>query len=471
MDHLELSDLTTVGQVSSFEFNTPTVYKNADGWVIQRSPRLLASPVPEESSGVILGKNWVEKTPVRRSKCLLSPDRARRRLLPRSPPQSPQGTTMSPSFTGSIPMDLSGIKVITTPLTGSLNMEEIEPNVPSLPSPTSTLGELKKPVIPLLQMPRCKSPSKSRSRRRTPRTHRVLLPKLVNEVIEEDGNIVEKENLVTNMETSVFPAPLTNVREVWFKTSEGLQLEGVFLEPHKQVSNEVPCIIMVHQYSFLGGSQALKFSLAKVLCFEFGYPVLTFNMRGVGESEGKKTPLLWGEVADLRAACLYVRSTYHRSVWLVGFSSGSAVVGYMVNEYPWIFGATYIGATLGCPTSLCCLVHFCRAATSRKAKLFVTASRDGCTPLWQFWLWYWFFKEPKDYFIVPGIGHFELETPVFDRGLATMIENSIWSETIPDNAGLGACSRFCPCTCGPGITILVLSAVFTFVIRGIVAAF
>lgn len=71
---------------------------------------------------------------------------------------------------------------------------------------------------------------------------------------------------------------------------------------------------MVHQYSFLGGTQAIKFSLAKVLCFEYGFPVLTFNMRGVDESEGRRTPLLWGEIADLRAACLFVRSLYKRCV-------------------------------------------------------------------------------------------------------------------------------------------------------------
>jgi len=98
------------------------------------------------------------------------------------------------------------------------------------------------------------------------------------------------------------------------------------------------------------------------------------------------------------------------------------------------------------------------------------ASRDGFTPLWQFWFWYRLFKLPKDYYIVPGIGHFELETPAFDTGLACFIEKAIWRERIPENVGLGPWSTLCPFTCGPGITLLIFAIVVIFLIRGILAA-
>ena len=82
------------------------------------------------------------------------------------------------------------------------------------------------------------------------------------------------------------------------------------------------CIILVHQYSKMGGCQALMRGMAN--CFAAsGFPVVTFDMRGAGKSTGSATFTGKREVKDVAAVCEFVENTLQHQVIIVGSSAGA----------------------------------------------------------------------------------------------------------------------------------------------------
>ena len=81
-------------------------------------------------------------------------------------------------------------------------------------------------------------------------------------------------------------------------------------------------VVMAHQYSVLGGCQALMKGTATELASR-GFTTLTFDMRGAGRSTGRPSLTGFAEVQDVIAVCKW--ATEHvdaRSIILVGNSAG-----------------------------------------------------------------------------------------------------------------------------------------------------
>jgi alpha/beta superfamily hydrolase len=84
--------------------------------------------------------------------------------------------------------------------------------------------------------------------------------------------------------------------------------------------------VVCHPHPLYGGTMQNKVvhTLARAMQ-ELGVPTLRFNFRGVGHSAGTYDGGV-GELDDALAACAWARRRWHcDSLWLAGFSFGSAV--------------------------------------------------------------------------------------------------------------------------------------------------
>src|SRR5207237_5905547 len=83
--------------------------------------------------------------------------------------------------------------------------------------------------------------------------------------------------------------------------------------------------VVCHPHPKFGGTMHNKvvFHAMKALN-GLGWPVLRFNFRGTGLSEGEHASGL-GEVADVRAALAWLKQEFHLPLVFCGFSFGAAV--------------------------------------------------------------------------------------------------------------------------------------------------
>lgn len=81
------------------------------------------------------------------------------------------------------------------------------------------------------------------------------------------------------------------------------------------------CIVLVHQYTKMGGCSALMRGMAKCITRQ-GFPVVTFDMRGAGKSMGRATWTGTAEVNDVAAVSKWVVESLHHNVVLIGSSAG-----------------------------------------------------------------------------------------------------------------------------------------------------
>ncbi len=83
--------------------------------------------------------------------------------------------------------------------------------------------------------------------------------------------------------------------------------------------------VVCHPHPPSGGTMHTKVVYQAMKAFShFGVPVLRFNFRGTGRSEGvhDNGP---GEIADVRAALDWLESTFHLPILLAGFSFGANI--------------------------------------------------------------------------------------------------------------------------------------------------
>ncbi len=134
----------------------------------------------------------------------------------------------------------------------------------------------------------------------------------------------------------------------------------------------------------------------------FGFPVLRFNFRGTGLSEGQHDHGR-GEVDDARAALDWLDSKFHLPMIFCGFSFGAATglrAGCSDDRVKGLIG-------LGMPVAV-----EGRAYTYQflqdciKPKLFVSGSHDEFTPEARLRQVYELADEPKELVIVEGGDHF-----------------------------------------------------------------
>ena len=134
----------------------------------------------------------------------------------------------------------------------------------------------------------------------------------------------------------------------------------------------------------------------------FGFPVLRFNFRGAGLSEGKHDQGR-GEVEDVRAALDWLDSKYHLPVVFCGFSFGAATGLRAACPDTRVVGLI----SLGTPVSAEGRVYSYRLLEDCKLpKLFVSGSRDQFAPEANLRELFAMAAEPKDLMLVEGADHF-----------------------------------------------------------------
>lgn len=119
---------------------------------------------------------------------------------------------------------------------------------------------------------------------------------------------------------SMSPAPHARIQSFHLQGPAG-RLEALL-----NAGEEPPnyAAVVAHPHPLFGGTMHNKvvFHAMKALN-GFGIPVLRFNFRGVGTSQGKHDNGR-GEVEDVNAALSFMRETFHVPLIFAGFSFGAA---------------------------------------------------------------------------------------------------------------------------------------------------
>jgi alpha/beta superfamily hydrolase len=170
--------------------------------------------------------------------------------------------------------------------------------------------------------------------------------------------------------------------------AEGASYAAVVCHPHPLYGGTLHNKVVFHTMKALNG---------------FGYPVLRFNFRGAGLSQGDHD-LGDGEVEDVQTALDWVDREFHLPMLFAGFSFG-AVVGLRA-ACPDARVRAVIG--LGLPVAAIDdrTYDFEFLQTCMKPKLFVSGDRDQFGPRAKLEAVVGSLPEPKKLAIVLGADHF-----------------------------------------------------------------
>lgn len=166
--------------------------------------------------------------------------------------------------------------------------------------------------------------------------------------------------------------------------------------------------VVCHPHPLFGGTLHNKvvFHAMKALN-SFGFPVLRFNFRGTGLSEGVHAHGV-GEVEDVRAALDWIETEFALPIIFAGFSFGAAVglrAAYNDDRIPALIA-------LGLPAVPVAdrkddrVYDYDFLRTSTKPKLFVSGSRDQFAPPGKLEALVDTFSEPKKLVRIEAADHF-----------------------------------------------------------------
>jgi len=162
--------------------------------------------------------------------------------------------------------------------------------------------------------------------------------------------------------------------------------------------------LVCHPHPLYGGTLHNKvvFHTMKALN-HFGYPVLRFNFRGAGLSQGEHDHGN-GEVEDVRAALDWLDREFHLPLIFAGFSFGAAVGLRVACPDPRV--SAVIG--LGLPVSAIDdrVYDFEFLGSCAKPKLFVSGDRDQFGPRAKLLGLVGEVREPKKLVLIEGADHF-----------------------------------------------------------------
>jgi hypothetical protein len=162
--------------------------------------------------------------------------------------------------------------------------------------------------------------------------------------------------------------------------------------------------LVCHPHPLYGGTLHNKvvFHTMKAL-HSFGFPVLRFNFRGTGLSEGEHAHGI-GEVEDVRTALDWLEREYALPIVFAGFSFGAAVGLRAACPDPRV--AALIG--LGLPVTPVDdrAYDFQFLESCAKPKLFVSGTRDQFGPLGKLEAVVSTFAEPKRLVRIEAADHF-----------------------------------------------------------------
>ena len=191
-----------------------------------------------------------------------------------------------------------------------------------------------------------------------------------------------------------------------FLTGRAGRLEGLL---NAGVEGATHAAVVCHPHPLFGGTLHNKvvFHTMKALN-SFGFPVLRFNFRGVGLSEGEHDNGN-GEVEDVRSAFEWLENEFHLPLIFAGFSFGAAVGLRAAASDDRVIALIGVGtpvAPVAADTQMPRNYTYEFLRDNRKPKLFVSGARDQFGPKAQLESLVASVPEPKKLVIVEGADHF-----------------------------------------------------------------
>jgi alpha/beta superfamily hydrolase len=173
--------------------------------------------------------------------------------------------------------------------------------------------------------------------------------------------------------------------------------------------NTTQAAVVCHPHPLFGGTLHNKvvFHTMKALN-GFGFPVLRFNFRGTGLSEGEHDQGN-GEVEDVRTALDWLDAEYHLPLIFAGFSFGAAVGLRAACADARVRGVIGVGTPIGPVVSdseVPRTYTFDFLQDCAKPKLFVSGARDQFGPRAKLEALVASMPEPKKLVLIDGADHF-----------------------------------------------------------------
>jgi alpha/beta superfamily hydrolase len=188
-------------------------------------------------------------------------------------------------------------------------------------------------------------------------------------------------------------------------------------------ANATHAALVAHPHPLFGGTMHNKvvYHAAKALN-SFGFPVLRFNFRGAGLSEGKHDQG-HGEVDDIRAALAWLKNEFHLPLIFAGFSFGASTGLRASCPDPDV----KLLISLGTPVAAEGRSYAYRfLGECTKPKLFVSGDHDQYGPLHELERVINTATEPKKFVVVPNADHFfEGQLPAMRNAIETWVAEQL----------------------------------------------
>src|SRR3954468_21852010 len=173
--------------------------------------------------------------------------------------------------------------------------------------------------------------------------------------------------------------------------------------------NATHAALVCHPHPMFGGTLHNKvvFHTMKALN-SFGFPVLRFNFRGAGLSQGEHAHGI-GELDDVRAALDWLDSEFHLPLIFAGFSFGAAVGLRAACADSRVDAAIGLGlpvTPVAADTESPRVYTYEFLQTCNKPKLFVSGDRDQFGPRASLQALVASIAEPKKLVVIEGGDHF-----------------------------------------------------------------
>ena len=169
-------------------------------------------------------------------------------------------------------------------------------------------------------------------------------------------------------------------------------------------ANPTHAAVVCHPHPLFGGTLHNKvvFHATKALQ-GFGFPVLRFNFRGTGLSEGEHDEGR-GELDDVRTALDWLAKEFGVPLVFAGFSFGAAVGLRASAEDMRVVGLIGLGTPVTAVENRSYDLEFLRNCTL--PKLFISGDRDQFGPRAQLEAFVASLPEPRQLTLIPGADHF-----------------------------------------------------------------
>jgi uncharacterized protein len=184
------------------------------------------------------------------------------------------------------------------------------------------------------------------------------------------------------------PGPSGRLEALLHSGNEHTSYAALVCHPHPSYGGTLHNKVVFHATKALNG---------------FGFPVLRFNFRGTGLSQGEHDQGR-GEVEDVRAAVDWVAAEFRRPLVFAGFSFGAAVGLRATHQDARVAALIALGLPVRPVDDHAYDFEFLRSTA--KPKLFVSGSRDSFGPRAQLETLVNSLPEPKELVTIDSADHF-----------------------------------------------------------------